>query len=456
MRLGVGGNQSQGFLPRRWWLGTVLALSVLPAAAAASENVYVANSSDMSVSQYAIGVGGGLSPLSPATVLAGSSMCAPGPVDVALTPDARSAYVLDFCPDAVWQYNVNTVTGALSPKAPATVANGGGSLGISVTPDGKSAYVTNVGPGTVSQYNIDPSNGALSPKTPATVASGPCPWGVAVTPDGKSAYAVDVCVGSVSQYSIDPLSGSLSPKTPFTVPSGRGPRGIAVTPNGKSAYVTNEAVTNGSTTGVSQYNIDPVSGALSPKIPATVGTGAGPEGVAVTPNGKSAYVTNVGPDTVSQYNIDPSNGALSPKTPATVAAGSGPWGVAVTPDGKSAYVTSEESFLGTLSQYNIDPITGGLTPKSPATVATGGRPEGVAVTPLPRVPTSKEQCKHGGWRNYPQFKNQGQCVAFVVKQARQNCVAERAKIGLQAFRNKYGLGRYHVLALRRCVNRASR
>ncbi len=31
----------------------------------------------------------------------------------------------------------------------------------------------------------------------------------------------------------------------------------------------------------------------------------------------------------------------------------------------------------------------------------------------PPFPTSKDQCKNGGWRNYPQFKNQGQCVAFV-------------------------------------------
>jgi hypothetical protein len=23
------------------------------------------------------------------------------------------------------------------------------------------------------------------------------------------------------------------------------------------------------------------------------------------------------------------------------------------------------------------------------------------------------QCKGGGWRNFPQFKNQGQCIAFV-------------------------------------------
>jgi len=28
-------------------------------------------------------------------------------------------------------------------------------------------------------------------------------------------------------------------------------------------------------------------------------------------------------------------------------------------------------------------------------------------------PTSKDQCKDGGWMNYPRFKNQGQCVAHV-------------------------------------------
>ena len=29
------------------------------------------------------------------------------------------------------------------------------------------------------------------------------------------------------------------------------------------------------------------------------------------------------------------------------------------------------------------------------------------------TPTSKRQCKNGGWHNFPQFKNQGQCIAFV-------------------------------------------
>jgi hypothetical protein len=30
------------------------------------------------------------------------------------------------------------------------------------------------------------------------------------------------------------------------------------------------------------------------------------------------------------------------------------------------------------------------------------------------TPTSKDQCKHGGWRTYGVFKNQGDCVSFVA------------------------------------------
>ncbi len=31
------------------------------------------------------------------------------------------------------------------------------------------------------------------------------------------------------------------------------------------------------------------------------------------------------------------------------------------------------------------------------------------------LPTDAQQCKNGGWRNFPDFKNQGQCVAFVQR-----------------------------------------
>ena len=34
--------------------------------------------------------------------------------------------------------------------------------------------------------------------------------------------------------------------------------------------------------------------------------------------------------------------------------------------------------------------------------------------PIPLAPTSKDQCKNGGWQSFGVFKNQGDCVSFVA------------------------------------------
>ncbi len=68
-------------------------------------------------------------------------------------------------------------------------------------------------------------------------------------------------------------------------------------------------------------------------------------------------------------------------------------------------------------------------------------------------PASKKDCKRGGWRDFD-FKNQGQCIRFVKRQARQGCRVERDAIGRQAFREKYGGGEHHGCAMRNCVKQA--
>jgi hypothetical protein len=51
-------------------------------------------------------------------------------------------------------------------------------------------------------------------------------------------------------------------------------------------------------------------------------------------------------------------------------------------------------------------------------LAVAGSSGGVAVllntTAVILEPPSKDHCKNGGWRNYPGFKNQGDCVSFVA------------------------------------------
>jgi hypothetical protein len=142
---------------------------------------------------------------------------------------------------------------------------------------------------------------------------------------------------------------------------------VAVSPDGRSAYVTN---VDGNS--ISQYDVGS-NGALTPKSPASVATSQ-PGGVAVSPDGRSVYVTNF-PNTVTQYDVG-SNGALTPKTPPSVSAGANPGLAAVSPDGQNVYVTNVND--NTLSQYDVG-ANGALTPLSPATLATGVNPFGIAV-----------------------------------------------------------------------------
>ena len=60
----------------------------------------------------------------------------------------------------------------------------------------------------------------------------------------------------------------------------------------------------------------------------------------------------------------------------------------------------------------------------PVSVRPGGPPKSALYTVISTgnltvvdaqpFPISKDQCKNGGWRNFPQFKNQGDCVSFVA------------------------------------------
>ena len=83
----------------------------------------------------------------------------------------------------------------------------------------------------------------------------------------------------------------------------------------------------------------------------------------------------------------------------------------MSPEGGSVYVTDTAG--DKVLQYDVG-AGGTLSPNTPFTVAAGIHPVAVALSPLPRLPTSKGQCKNGGWRTYGVFKNQGDCVSFVA------------------------------------------
>ena len=252
-----------------------------------------------------------------------------------------------------------------------------------MTPDGRNVFVTNQTgtfppvPGSVSQYGADPGNRRADAEGSSDRRRGPLAVG-----DRRDARRPQ-CVrrelqrrGSgrrertVSQYDIGATTGALSPKTPATVPTGGDPHHIAITPDGRSAYVTSL-----NTSTIAQFDVG-ADGRLSAKTPATV-AGAFPLGIVVSPDGRSVYATDLG-GAVLQYDVAPQTGALSPKSPAAVPGASSPDGIAVTPDGRSVYVADVND--GAVFQYDVDPAGGGLSPETPASVASGDGPFQIAVS----------------------------------------------------------------------------
>ena len=323
---------------------------------------YVTNQMSQNISQYTIGPNGTLTPMSPATVAAGSE-----PISIAVDPTAKYAYAGNNQGGTVSQYTIGA-NGTLTPMNPAMVATGTGNPwpnSIAVNPSGKYAYVVNElsgNYGNVISFTIG-TGGALSSP------SGPYPVGnemltsIAVHPSGKYAYVTTLRNDYiVYQYTIG-VNGALQPMTPDSVPAGSGPRQITIHPSGKYAYV---ACFDYGT--ISEYTIDPNTGELTPM--GSITAGPQPFTITVDPSGKYAYVPNWNGNNVSEYTIDPNTGMLTPMPTATVATGTGPLTLAFDPSGKYAYVTNGGN--NDISQYTID-VNGALI-TMPNTVPTGSNP----------------------------------------------------------------------------------
>ncbi len=127
------------------------------------------------------------------------------------------------------------------------------------------------------------------------------------------------------------------------IPVGTEPNGVAITPDGKFAYVTNTI--DGT---VSVLAID-VTQQPAAEVIATLQVGTEPYGVAITPNGTKAYVTNARSNSVSVIDIA-TNTVVSTITNVGPAVGAEPRGIAITNNGddidtdETVYITHFYSF----------------------------------------------------------------------------------------------------------------
>lgn len=207
-------------------------------------------------------------------------------------PTSEYLYVADSANSVIWEFGVNTSSGALtSPIASNSVPNypaGSVPSGVAVDPCARFVYVSNMVSNNVTAYSI--CNGF--PTQSSTCSSIPYPWALV------------------------PMAGS-----PFSLPSnGNGPGPLLVDPFGNYLYVLDTLSSQ-----VSPFHIGPVSGSLTAGT--SVATGITPTAMAIRGDDYWLFVTNFESATLSQYSITPSSGALSPLPAVTT--DNNPWGVAV-------------------------------------------------------------------------------------------------------------------------------
>jgi 6-phosphogluconolactonase len=129
------------------------------------------------------------------------------PVTVTL-PLSRFAYVANSSDNTVSIYAVDAASGQMRPDGYVLT---GGSTPISVTvdPTGKFAYVANAGSNNVSAFTINASTGALT-AVGSPVAAGTNPHSVTVDPTGKFAYVANAGSNNVSAFTINASTGALT------------------------------------------------------------------------------------------------------------------------------------------------------------------------------------------------------------------------------------------------------
>lgn len=317
--------------------------------------------------------------------IAGSPMLGNSPIKplaIQIHPNGKYAYVLNYA--SILPCLINPVTGALSPIGD-PVAAGVGPNALKITANGNYAYVASVEGNAIYGYAINAQTGALTPLPQSPFKLAVPPFSLALSKDDQYLYTgtglygrqPDGGWGSAISVLQVAANGALTLQTGTPAYAPGSVSSLALSPDGKSLYATGYRPFNT----VSAFTINPGTGRLSPTGPAQA-TGRNPWSVAVSPDGRFAYVANSSSDSLSTYAISPQNGALTPGKP--LATGISPVAVAIAPDGSAVYVAGSgnksNNFSGTVSVFAVNADNGGLTPRTGSPFKAGQYTNGVTVT----------------------------------------------------------------------------
>lgn len=263
---------------------------------------------------------------------------------IAVSPDKRSIFVPDasYVGESLWIISAEDISEAgFSPSSP--IPTGEYSVAVEVTPDGKYAYVLNNYENTVSIVSTETKT------VVSTVTVGATPQNIAFSPDGEYAYVTNKGANTVSVIDTERAVSSPFAAIVSTIAiTADPPKGIAVTPDGLHAFVATAGGEGfGNQVAVldllrkKEVDTDGDDGNGVTHITLYETAEGAPRAVAITPDGKFAYVTNL------YTNVDEySNDTVSVIDTATygvvdaIIVGDSPKGIAITSNGKYAFVAN--------------------------------------------------------------------------------------------------------------------
>ena len=285
-----------------------------------------------------------------------SSIQTASPVAIAVTPNARTAYVASE--DELGTVSTVTPIDLRTDTAGAPISVPEFPQGVAISPNGRTVWV--------SSTSFLTNAGAVTPISTATNRAGaeiaiPADAGpIAIAPNGKTLYAVSAItppVGIASIY-VTPVNTSTGAVgTPLFVGKGL-PEQLAITPDGKKLYLTNYFG--------KVYSITLATGAVT-----AISVGGDPFGVAIDPTGVTAMVSNVATNSIVPISIATDTHGLP------ITGLSAPEGLAYEPAGGRVWVVIPNTVAGQIGG-SLVPVTGSIIGRG---IFAGPAPDSVAITP---------------------------------------------------------------------------
>jgi len=231
------------------------------------------------------------------------------PISIAVHRDL--VYVLNALSDSIAGFRL-TKRGALIPIPGSTRSlstSGAGAAQVSFTPDGEALDITEKATNTIVTFPVD--HDGLAGSIQLHASSGMTPFGFGFGKRDQlivsEAFGGAPNASAVSSYSVDESGGvhTISPSVGTTETAACW---VAVTPNGRFAYVTNTG--SGSVSGYA-IDFDGTIELLGDGRSGVTGDGSAPIDVVITDNGRFLYTLNSGSHTLGIFQIS-HDGGLTP------------------------------------------------------------------------------------------------------------------------------------------------